>query len=161
MVPLDAWLADQPVCVQVAGHSMVPFLEENDRVWVASAKPEGFSIGDIIVFMRDQELVVHRVVALRPNRFLEMGDAQERGNWHSWPEHLGRVLSVRRAKGGELDLGEASLRVASARRARLMRLRHLVSVASDIFPAGLLRRAFRKLARPLLRPSKPFPGLDE
>lgn len=159
-MPLDAWLADRPVSIQVAGHSMVPFLEENDRVWVASAKPEEFASGDIIVFMRDQELVVHRVVALRSGRFLEMGDAQEKGNWHSWPGHLGRVLSVRRAKGGELDLGEASLRIASTRRARRMRVRHLASFSSDLLPGGILRRAFRKLARPLLRPPEPFPGFD-
>ncbi len=155
-----AWMSERPVAVEVHGGSMSPFIEEGDKVVVRRASKQDFLLGDLVVFMRGEELVVHRIVALRPGRFLEMGDAQERGNWHSWPEETGRVLAVMRGKGVEIDLAAPPLRHEASKRARRMRLRHLCSVLAGALPGALTRRILRKAARPLLRPVSALPGFD-
>ncbi len=159
-LPLDNWLSEAPVSIAVAGRSMEPFLLDGDRVFVVRAPASGFVIGALIVFMRAKELVIHRLVALRPDKFLEMGDAQERGNWHFWPPDVGLVISVSRTTGMGLDLGAGFCRRAAFRRARRMRIRHVATVVSEVFPDGLLRRTFRRLVRPILLPPSPVSGFD-
>ncbi len=55
-----AWLSGQPVTLPIAGISMVPFLLDGDRVDVVGARPSDMAAGDLLVFLRGEEVVVHR-----------------------------------------------------------------------------------------------------
>lgn len=57
-------LADVPVAI-VKGSSMLPLLREGDIVFIAKAKPDEIAVGDIIVYMGGNRLIVHRVVNVK------------------------------------------------------------------------------------------------
>lgn len=90
------WLSEQPITITVRGISMAPFLREGDRVEVARVEPASLKRGDLVVFLRGREVVVHRFLLVRGDRFLEKGDSQPLGNWSEWPVAVGRVLALRR-----------------------------------------------------------------
>lgn len=141
------WLSDQPVTVTVRGVSMVPFLQDGDRVEVARAAPEDLRAGDLIVFLRGGEVVVHRFLAARDGLFLEMGDGQCRGNWARWPADLGRVVALwkRQERFGLAD-GSWPRRMAALGRRHLRA--HRASAIAERLPGTLLRRLFLRLCQP-------------
>lgn len=143
------WLSDKPVVVLVRGVSMVPFLAEGDRVEVVRAAPSDFTRGDLIVFLRAGEVVVHRVLTREGAGFLEKGDGQPKGNWAPWPEAAGRVVALWKGENRSnltegawprrmTDLGKKNLRI------------HRIHSFGDRIPGRYLRRGFIRLFRPLL-----------
>jgi hypothetical protein len=145
----DLWLSDRPVTVTVSGHSMEPVLSEGDRVEVVRAEPRRLRPGQMVVFRRGAEVVIHRLLLVRDDRFLEKGDAQERGNWWPWPEALG--VAVARRRGDSLEdllAGESS--PGPVRRARHHLRIHRIHAAAARIPWALPRRILLRLARPLL-----------
>ena len=51
------------VCLRVSGTSMVPAIRPGDLVSVERARAGEIAPGEIVVFMREGRLIVHRVVA--------------------------------------------------------------------------------------------------
>ena len=125
---------------------MVPFLEEGDRVEVVRAAPRDLIPGDLIVFQRAGEVIVHRFLATRHGLFLEKGDAQGRGNWAPWPTALGKVMALWKAED-RCDLAED----AWSRRMNALGRKHLrahrASAFAEKLPGSLLRRIFLRLCR--------------
>ena len=140
------WLSDRPVTVAVAGVSMAPFLLEGDHVDVLLAEPRAFHCGDLIVFLRAGDVVVHRFLANRDGRFLEKGDAQARGNWAEWPADVGRVVARRRGES-RLDLMAPPWPSRMARQGRGHLRAHRLAVFADKVPGGLPRRTLLRLGR--------------
>ena len=140
------WLSDQPVTIPVKGVSMAPFLEEGDRVEVVRAAPGDLRAGDLIVFMRNGEVVVHRFLAARRGLFLEKGDGQGRGNWAPLPEALGRVVGLWKAEERlHLTTDPWPSRMASLGRRHLRA--HRNAVFAENLPGTLLRRVFLRLCQ--------------
>lgn len=140
------WLSDQPVTIPVKGISMAPFLEEGDRVEVVRAAPGDLRAGDLIVFLRSGELVVHRFLAARGGRFLEKGDGQGRGNWAPWPDALGRVVVLWKADE-RLDFGADPWPQRMAALGRVNLRAHRASATAERLPGTLLGRIFLRLCR--------------
>ena len=141
-----SWLSGQAVTLTVSGISMVPFLLDGDRVDVVSAGPSEMAAGDLLVFLRGEEVVVHRFLAARKGLFLEKGDAQSRGNWAPWPAGFGRAVALWR--GGErLDLLRPPwpLQMAALGRAHLRG--HRLNRLAETLPGAFARRLFLGLCR--------------
>lgn len=145
----DLWLSDRPVSVAVSGRSMEPLLAEGDRVDVVRAEPGHLRPGQIVVFRRGGEVVIHRLLLAREDRFLEKGDAQERGNWWPWPEALGVAVTRRRGDLPHDLLGEGAA-LFTAREARRHLRIHRIHTALGRVPWRIARRALLGLLRPLL-----------
>lgn len=140
------WLSDQPVMIPVKGISMAPFLEEGDRVEVVRATPGDLKAGDLMVFLRGDEVVVHRFLAVRGGLFLEKGDSQGRGNWAPWPDALGRVVALWKAEERlHLSANPWPARMASLGRTHLRA--HRAAIFAEKLPGTLLRRVFLRLCR--------------
>jgi hypothetical protein len=141
------WLSDQPVTITVRGISMVPFLEEGDRVEVILARSDDFSRGDLVVFLRGAEVVVHRFLAFRDGLFLEKGDGQGRGNWAPWPAAPGRVVAFWKQQE-RCDLAEGSWPQHMAALGRTQLRAHRASAFAEKLPGTLLPRVFLRLCQP-------------
>jgi len=129
---------------------MMPFLKDGDEVEVVSASRNELRQGDLILFVREGELTVHRFLSGGDERFLEKGDAQARGNWHPWPEKLGRVIAIRRPEGRE-DISTDEARMESRRLGRANLLRHRFETVVERLPFSLVRRIVFRIGRPLIR----------
>lgn len=140
------WLSDRPTSVTVRGISMEPFLKDEDVIEVVTTTRDRVAEGQLLVFERAGELVVHRLLKTRAGEFLEKGDAQSLGRWLSWPDALGVVSAVTRGEE-RVQLDEPpwpeALRRSAARHLR----RHRVHRAAQRLPGAGLRRAFLWLAR--------------
>ena len=140
------WLSDQPVTITVRGSSMAPFLEEGDRVEVVRVTPGDLKAGDLIVFLRGGEVVVHRFLAARGGLFLEKGDGQYRGNWAPWPLAVGRVVALWKVEERR-DLAEGSWLRRMTALGRTHLRAHRASAFAEKLPGTLLRRIFLRLCR--------------
>jgi hypothetical protein len=140
------WLSDQPVTILVKGISMAPFLEEGDRVEVVRASPGDLRDGDLAVFLRGDDVVVHRFLAARGGLFLEKGDGQSRGNWAPWPDALGRVVALWQAEE-RLHLSADPWPARMAALGRTHFRAHRAAVFAEKLPGTLLRRVFLRLCR--------------
>jgi len=146
---IDLWLSEHPIKVAVRGDSMTPLLKDGDEVKVATVFRNELRRGDLILFVREGELTVHRFLTGKDERFLEKGDAQARGNWHSWPEKMGRVVGIRRAGGWE-DLSTDNARMEFRRLGRANLLRHRFEAIVERLPFSLVRRIVFRIGRPLI-----------
>lgn len=146
----SVWLSEEAVTVRVSGCSMEPLLEEGDRVDVVRASPDRVKPGDLLVFAREGELVVHRFLLRGRARFLEKGDAQSMGNWHRWPDDFGVVVSILKGEERMELLRSPWPKVMRASARKHLRVHRIYSAALRI-PGGFTRRAFLRMTRPLLR----------
>jgi hypothetical protein len=121
-------LTGTPTKIRVSGISMLPFMEEGDEVEVVAAKKKDFNAGDLIVFNRDGDLIVHRIIRKKAESFLEMGDNQRLGVWQEWQEHVGRVVSIVKKDGSLIGMDEEIRQDINKRTARLQSIRNLRSV---------------------------------
>jgi hypothetical protein len=144
------WLSEIPTSVAVKGSSMEPFLKDGDVVEVVRTSRADLFPGQLLVFLREGTVVVHRLLVIREERFLEKGDAQPLGTWVVWPEALGLVLAITRE--GETERVQMdqppwpeALRRQGARHLKVHRVHHF----AVHLPGSLVRRAFLKVARTL------------
>lgn len=127
---------------------MVPFLEDGDRVEVVRAASGDLRAGDLMVFSRGGEVVVHRFLAARGGLFLEKGDGQWRGNWAPWPTAIGRVVALWKVEE-RCDLAEEEWSRGMAALGRTQLRTHRASAFAEKLPGTLLRRVFLRLCRSL------------
>jgi signal peptidase I len=59
-----ALAAGDRLALHVRGTSMLPALWPGEKVWVEQTNVDELRNGDVIVFVRDRQLVVHRVVGI-------------------------------------------------------------------------------------------------
>jgi len=129
---------------------MGPVLRDGDTVSVVRAVRSDLEPGDIVVFRAGEELVVHRLISVGEESFLEMGDNRTFGVRHPWPDAMGRVRSVW-MEGGEVILdGEPERRAARAKAGRMLRKHRAEALASRL-PGDLLPRILRAFARRILK----------
>ena len=142
------WLSQRPVTVTVRGVSMEPFLKEGDRVEVVLAERSSFGRGDLVLFQRAGEVVVHRFLQEREGRFLEKGDGQARGNWAEWPSSPGLVTALWRG-AQRVDLARPPWPSQMASLGRTHLRAHRVALAAERLPGSLPGRVLLGLARRL------------
>lgn len=95
---------------------MEPLIRSGDQVTIQMMAPCGLAAGDIVAFLRDGQVVVHRLVAKRKAggawRFCEKGDGLAGWRWVEEADVLGRVEEIDRG-GRRLQLRRLSWRVGS------------------------------------------------
>jgi len=130
---------------------MEPFLRDGDRVEAVAVSPGGLTPGDLVVFEKGGEAIVHRLLAVRGGLFLEKGDGQGTGSWLPWPKTVGRVVALWR-EGRRVDLLAPPWPRRMAFLGRLHRWRHAAGTLSSRLPGTLLPRLapglFRRLPLP-------------
>jgi hypothetical protein len=79
---------------------MVPLIRPGDRVKVARTVPGEVRFGDIVVFRRSEDLIVHRILKMRRTPkgiyFGEKGDAGYKFSLINGANILGRVIGLKR-----------------------------------------------------------------
>lgn len=123
---------------------MAPFLQPGDVIEVARCGACDLSIGDLVVFRRAGEVVVHRLLATEGDRFLEKGDAQAIGNWHVWPETFGRVVRLRNEGAPWVDLRRSPWPARMRTQGRLHLFAHKLLAGQ---PQGAAPASSRLMAR--------------
>jgi signal peptidase I len=92
--------------LKVTGTSMSPFLKQEDRVFVQREALKNLAIGDVLVILRDNDFVTHRLVRIDRDQYYCKGD-----NTHipdpavSGEQVFGKVTAVERA-GNRLSLND-------------------------------------------------------
>ncbi len=106
---LDVWSqAEERHFVPITGSSMLPFIQDGDRVLVAHGHT-GVRRGDVVVFRREGQMVAHRVIRTHGSdaspTFVTKGDnAPQFDPPLSADEIVGRVLAIERdARHTSLD----------------------------------------------------------
>jgi signal peptidase I len=97
------------VCLRVHGTSMLPWVRPRDIVLVRRASADAARCGDLVLFARNGQLFVHRVIAKK--QFAGSLQVLAKGDAHPHPdaavapdEFLGRVVRIhRRRRRVDLD----------------------------------------------------------
>jgi len=81
--------------VRVRGASMFPLLQGGEFVLVKSVPPEYLRPGDLIVFRRQIEVIIHRLVAIQSEGYVTLSDHSLTLDPPILPENiLGRVAAI-------------------------------------------------------------------
>jgi hypothetical protein len=118
-------LTRNPTKIRVRGISMLPFLDEDDELEVVAAAKQDFETGDLIVFNREGDLIVHRIIKMNGSSFLEMGDNQRIGTWLNWQARLGKVVSILKKDASVVDLKSESQRKFKKKTVTYQKIRHV------------------------------------
>lgn len=104
------------ITIEARGVSMEPLIRSGDRITIQMMAPCGLAAGDIVAFLRDGQVVVHRLVTKRMSggawRFCEKGDGLAGWRWIEEADVLGRVEEVDRG-GRRLQLRRLPWRVGN------------------------------------------------
>jgi signal peptidase I len=74
--------------LRVTGDSMVPSLYPGAMVRIRKAEPSNVALGDLVAFLRDGRLFIHRVV------FASNGQLVTRGDAHNHPDPVLNMSDV-------------------------------------------------------------------
>jgi signal peptidase I len=87
---------------KVVSDSMYPMIRAGNEVLVEKVTADNINFGDIIVFRRKDDLVVHRVIAKRERlgqpHILEKGDASSQASLVPTKEIIGRVITIKNGR---------------------------------------------------------------
>lgn len=96
--------------------SMAPLIHPGDQIMVSKVPAEQVRSGDIVLFSRNGELIVHRVLKIRLTnagiRFVEKGDSSRVCGLFSPDDVIGRVTMVK-GKGKIFNLSSPLSRLTS------------------------------------------------
>ena len=94
--------------VTAASSSMAPLIQPGDALCVAPLGGGRARVGTIVVYRRDAQLVVHRVVAAGLDSVVTRGDALGEADLPvDWSRVVGRVAAIRTPGGRTLELDRA------------------------------------------------------
>ena len=146
--------------MKVRGHSMYPLLRDGDTLVVRHGRE--IARGDVVVCLRGDETVVHRVIRIARNRVLTKGDNVPGFDPPGDPsEVVGRAIRVEGPR--ELALDSSRCRMVGARMARYHSLCYGIwnAICGAAMPFFGQRRAERLngLAVCLLRGSRMLGGM--
>lgn len=96
--------AGETVPLRLEGGSMAPFLRPGDLVRIAPLDTGEPRVGDVVAFLAGPRLVVHRVLAVGPDRVRLRGDAAPAHDDVPRGAVAGRIVAAERA-GRRLRLG--------------------------------------------------------
>jgi hypothetical protein len=83
--------------LRINGSSMAPLLQDGESVIIQAIKTEALCPGDVIAFRRNAEIITHRLVAIRLQEVLTMGDNLYELDPPVSPEMiLGHVIALER-----------------------------------------------------------------
>jgi len=142
--------------MKVRGHSMYPLLRDGDTLVVRHGRE--ITRGDVVVCLRADETVVHRVIRIARNRVLTKGD-----NVLGFdpPVEVSQVVgrAIRVEGSRELALGSSRCRMAGARMARYHSLCYgiwnaICGAAMPFFGQRCAQRLRDRLAIYMLRGSR-------
>jgi len=88
--------------IPVVGRSMEPLLFQGDHVLVEPTRRP--RTGNVVAFRRGSSLIVHRILSIRGNRCLEMGDASLATTIIDLGDILGLVIAVKDGGGDRYRL---------------------------------------------------------
>jgi len=96
---LNIWKqAEKEVLLEVCSNSMRPTLNADDFICLRLSDTVDYKTGDIVVFERGKDLVVHRIVKQKAIDgdvfFCEKGDNTYRWSWVARKDLLGRVVAI-------------------------------------------------------------------
>lgn len=103
-VPIDLYFEalrrSQALWFRVSSGSMRPLLRVDDAIYIQPARADQVQPGEIIAFLTNDGLVVHRLLQIQQRegicRLLQMGDAAHYSGWITGESVLGRVVTVKR-----------------------------------------------------------------
>ena len=99
----DLLLKKRELGLHVLSGSMMPLVKKGDEVIFKHAEPNDIKIGDIIVFKKEDRLIVHRVIRKYYDGdsilFLQKGDNSTNAEVISGESIIGKVFAIR--KGGK------------------------------------------------------------
>lgn len=136
--------------------SMSPMIEVDDIVTVSHAEPPGIQVGDVIAFMENRNIVVHRVIDVDRGEgkyfFRHKGDAGVASGTFTGENIIGRVTVVEK-QGREINLD--SLRYKITGKILGWRLKTVYSLGNMKFKRigvgiQLIVRPFWRLCRNIL-----------
>ena len=102
MRPVDELAADllrrgSPLRIKARGGSMTPFVRDGDVALVAPTAGREVGIGDVICYETPSgKLLLHRVIACDPDRFVAKGDALAFVEIVDRTRLLGKVVAIER-----------------------------------------------------------------
>ena len=129
MRPVDELAADllrrgTPLRIKARGGSMTPFVRDGDVALVAPTAGRGVGIGDVICYETPSgTLLLHRVIARDPDRFVAKGDALTLIEVVDRTRLLGKVVAIERHG----TIKRFDTRVARWRN-------HVIALLSPLFP---------------------------
>ena len=90
-----------PVCFQVTGCSMLPFVRPfRDQVMIVAVKAEALKVGDIVLFpgkYKGGDYCLHRLYRMEGDRVQTFGDGNLRPDgWQPKSQLLGKALVIKR-----------------------------------------------------------------
>ena len=105
--------AGRPVDLEMAGTSMLPLIRPGDKITVAPIQPEKIRRGDVAVFIRDRELIVHRIIRRCEHYgrwwFCQKGDNLLAWSWMTQQDILAKVTAVA-GNGRRIRMGRGAVR---------------------------------------------------
>ncbi|MBI2266958.1 MAG: signal peptidase I, partial [Armatimonadetes bacterium] len=119
----DVLKGGRPFTLRARGWSMAPTILSGDFLTLTPASPESLSMGDIVAFVREKKLFIHRVVYMdREARiFVTKGDAHRTTDPAARYENiLGKVAALSRGPF-RFDLGREPWKTLNALAGRLFR----------------------------------------
>ena len=95
----------------VSGVSMFPFLLDGDQVIIEKADPKDLRVGDIVMYIRKNLMIVHRIIKIYTNSegrrlFIIKGDNLRYPDQPVWEEDIGGKAT--RVIRGELEFNAPS-----------------------------------------------------
>lgn len=150
---------EELIWISIKGQSMMPFLREGDRVGVVKdVMPD---IGDLMVFIRNDDVYIHRCLDIRltdnlTREYLEKGDRYYDGNWIAESAIIGIVRYLDR-EGEIRELRTHLMRPLGLGHRQLLHLARYVGVHQRnpgrwrfVMP-GLMRRYLNFKARRIFK----------
>lgn len=134
--------------LRVQGASMLPFLRAGDRLELRPLDARPPRPGDLLVFIQDGQLVVHRLLRREGDRCLTAGDALDQPDpWLSSADILGRAVALA-CDWGRADLDRRPWPQVQALLATLLRRRLAGGPSGRL--AARLQAALARALPPLL-----------
>ncbi|KPA09154.1 hypothetical protein MHK_010629 [Candidatus Magnetomorum sp. HK-1] len=100
---------EKKVCLKIEGHSMRPYMQKGDRVelWITQTNAHQFKTGDIIAFLQDEMIIVHRFIKKKKVankwKICQRGDHLRGFRWIDADQVIGIATAIHRS-GKRIDL---------------------------------------------------------
>ena len=100
---------DKKLCLNIEGNSMRPYFQKGDRVELLLTKTNvnQFKIGDIIAFLQDEMIIVHRYIKKKKIankwKICQRGDHLRGSRWIDADQIIGYATAIHRS-GKRIDL---------------------------------------------------------
>lgn len=110
--------------LKVNGTSMSPFLRLGDDIFVKQSSPELLSMGDVVVILRENDIITHRLIRKSPDGYVCKGDNTHVPDPPVKAEQIfGKVVAINRA-GERISMDDDSWALRNTMMGRLGNIEH-------------------------------------